>query len=139
MRLAVPFDPETGMLTLNLGDAENVRIYTEDDTVVFADDVESPAGGELNMIQFLADHDVQIVLCGDLSEDGRDAMFERRMAVLPGLMGPADELVIALLENRLRFGGADEGGCGCGCSCGDDCGGGCGDGGEGGCGCGCGC
>lgn len=138
MRLAVPFVPETGMLAPSLGDATTVRIYTENDTVVFADDVDSPAGGERNMIQFLADNDVQIVLCGDLSEEGRDVLFERRMAVLPGLMGPADELVIALLENRLRFGSADEGGCSCGCSCGDDCGG-CGDGAEGGCGCGCGC
>lgn len=134
MKLAVPFVPETGMVAEDLGSAESIRIYTEDDTIVFADDVASPASGELDVISFLSEQGVQIVLCGMLTEEGRDAMFERQMAVLPGVMGPADELVIALLENRLRFGGDNAGGCSCGGSCGNDCN--CGDGA---CSCGCGC
>ena len=79
-------------------------------------------------------------MCYDLGEGGRDVLFERNIAVLPGFMCKADDAVIALLENRIRYGGGEpDGGCSCGCgghdggSC--DCGDSCGDD----CGCGCGC
>ena len=138
MKLAVPFVPETGMIAEDLGSAQYVRIYTEDETVVFADDLESPANGEMGVIDFFKEQGVEVILCGALTEEGRDAVFARRMAVLAGLMGPADDLVLALLENRLRFGEAPEGGgCNCGSSCGDGCS--CGDMADGGCNCGCGC
>ena len=142
MRIAVPFEPETGMIAQHFGSAETLRLYTEDDGVVFADDVASPANGAEGVADFLVEQDARIVLCYDLGENGRDVLFERNIAVLAGLMGKADDAVIALLENRLRYAGAAEasGGCSCGCgghhdggSC--DCGETCGDD----CGCGCGC
>ena len=142
MRIAVPFDPETGMVAEHFGHAPHMKIYTEDIGVVFTDVVDSPANGHNGVCQFLKDLGVQIVLCNGLGEGARDALFENNIAVMAGVSGPADDIVIALLENRLRYsseatchhhhGGEDGCGCGCGCS-GEDSGDGCGDDG---CGCG---
>ena len=139
MRIAIPFDPETEMIAPQFGSAGWIRLYTEDDGVVFAEDVASPANGAEGVADFLLEHGARIVMCYDLGENGRDVLFERNIAVLAGLMGKADDAVIALLENRLRYGDAEPaGGCSCGCgheagSC--DCGDTCGDS----CGCGCDC
>ena len=137
MRIAVPFEPETGMIAEQFGSAKYLRLYTEDDGVIFAEDLESPANGAEGVADFIAAQGGRIVMCYDLGENGRDVLFERNIAVLAGLMGKADDAVIALLENRLRYGDAEPAGtCSCGCgheagSC--DCGDGCGDS----CGCGC--
>ena len=137
MRIAVPYDPETGMIAEHFGSAKYMRFYTEDDGVVFADDAESPANGHAGVTQFLADNGAQVVLCYHLGEHARDALFEKNIAVLAGLMGKADDAVIALLENRLRYGGAGESTCSGGCGGHHD-GGSC-DCGEADCNCGCGC
>ena len=134
MRIAVPIDPETEMIAEHFGTAGTRRIYTEDDGVIFAEDVVSPADGAERVADFLVEKDARIVLCYDLGENGRDVLFERNIAVLAGLMGKADDAVIALLENRLRYAGAEDTGscsCGCGheagsCDCGDTCDCGCG-------------
>ena len=134
MRIAVPIDPETEMIAEHFGTAGTLRIYTEDDGVIFAEDVASPADGAERVADFLVEKDARIVLCYDLGENGRDVLFERNIAVLAGLMGKADDAVIALLENRLRYAGAEDTGscsCGCGheagsCDCGDTCDCGCG-------------
>ena len=134
MRIAVPIDPETEMIAEHFGTAGTLRIYTEDDGVIFAEDVASPADGAERVADFLVEKDARIVLCYDLGENGRDVLFERNVAVLAGLMGKADDAVIALLENRLRYAGAEDTGscsCGCGheagsCDCGDTCDCGCG-------------
>ena len=134
MKIAVPIDPETEMIAEQFGSAKCFRFYTEDDGVVFAEDVESPANGAEGVADFLVANGGQIVMCYDLGENGRDVLFERNIAVLAGLMGKADDAVIALLENRLRYGNAEPSGtcsCGCGheagsCDCGDTCGDSCG-------------
>ena len=121
----------------HFGHAKWMKLYNEEGTVVFTDVVESPANGHEGVCKFLKEHGVEVVLCNGLGEEARDALFEHSIAVLAGLYGKADDLVIAMLENRLRYGTPDatchhEGGCSCGCSCGED---GCSDD----CGCGCGC
>ena len=134
MKIAVPIDLETEMIAEQFGSAKSFRFYTEDDGVVFAEDVASPANGAEGVADFLVSNGGQIVMCYDLGENGRDVLFERNIAVLAGLMGKADDAVIALLENRLRYGNAEPSGtcsCGCGyeagsCDCGDTCGDSCG-------------
>ena len=134
MKIAIPIDPETEMIAEHFGTAQHLRLYTEDDGVVFAEDVASPANGVAGVAEFLLERDARVVMCYDLGEGGRDVLFERNIAVLAGLMGKADDAVIALLENRLRYGGAEPAGscsCGCGhdagsCDCGDTCDCGCG-------------
>ena len=140
MRIAVPFDPETGMVAEHFGHAPYFKLYTEELGIVFTDVVESPANGHEGVCRFLKENDVQVVLCNLLGEGARDALFDVSIAVMAGLYGPADELVVAMLENRLKYvSGATchhhhgEDGCVCGCSCDD---GSCADG-ECGCGCGC--
>ena len=135
MRLAVPFVPETGMVDEHFGHAQHFKLYDEVMGVVFTDVVESPANGHEGVCAFLKDAGVECVLCMNLGEVARDALFDHNMAVFAGVSGPADDLVVALLENRLRYTSEatchhhqGEGGCSCGCDCGDE-----------GCGCGCGC
>ena len=138
MRLAVPFDPETGLVANHFGHTPHFNLYTEDMSVVFTDVVDSPANGHDGVCAFLAENGVQVVLCQHLGDAARDALFDAGIAVIAGVAGPADDLVIALLENRLRVMGDGAchqhgEGCACGCGCGED---GCDD--ES-CSCGCGC
>lgn len=139
MRIAVAYEQETGEVAERevFSQAPCFKIYTEDDGVVFADIMDSPADGCAHVTAFLAELGVQLVICGSLTEEERDALFQANIAAFPGAYGPADDLVLALLENRLAY-GQDEGGCGGSCG---SCGGGCGEGGSCGCGdgdCGCG-
>lgn len=140
MRLAVPYDPETGMVAEHFGHAPYFKLYNEDLGIVFTDVVKSPANGHDGVCRFLKEHDIQVVLCMNLGEDARDALFESNIAVLAGLFGPADDLVVAMLENRLKYTSEPtcshhhgEGECACGCGCAEDS---CNDGD---CACGCGC
>ena len=138
MKLAVPIDPNTEMVAPHFWEAPHLKIYTEDMGVVFTDVVDSPANGHDGVCAFLSELGVQILLCSDMTEEARDALFEHGIAVMAGLGGPADEIVIAMLEGRLRYVSSDtdaqpQGGCSCACDCsGGDCG-------TEGCGCGCGC
>ena len=123
MKLAVPYEPETEMVAEHFGHAAWMKLYSEEGTVVFTDVVASPANGHEGVVRFLAELGVEVVLCNCLGEEARDTLFEHNIAVLPGVYGKADDLVIAMLENRLRFTSdatcRHEGGCSCGCDCGD--------------------
>ena len=134
MKLAVPFDPETELVAKHFGHAPWMKLYSEEATVVFTEVLPSPANGHEGVVRFLAEQGVNVVLCNQLGEDARDTLFEHNIAVLAGLYGKADDLVIAMLENRLRYttGAPSQpaGGCSCGCDCSEE---GCGDD----CGCGC--
>lgn len=131
MRIAVSYDPATGMVAEHFGHAEFLKLYTEDDGVVFTDVVPSPANGHDGVTAFLASQGVDVVICDNLGDGAREALFEAGIAVFPGAYGPADEIVVALLENRLIYEPDTSCGChgGCDCSCDDGCN--CGDG----CGC----
>lgn len=130
MRIAVSYDPATGMVAEHFGHAEFLKLYTEDDGVVFTDVMPSPANGHDGVTAFLASQGVDVVICDQLGEEARDALFHAEIAVFPGAYGPADEIVVALLENRLIYepdtSCGCQGGCDCscddGCSCGDGCG-----------------
>ena len=63
MKIAIPIDPETEMIAEQLGAAEHFRFYTEDDGVVYAEDVASPANGVEGVADFLLEHDMRIVMC----------------------------------------------------------------------------
>lgn len=131
MRIAVSYDPATGMVAEHFGHAEFLKLYTEDDGVVFTDVMPSPANGHDGVTAFLASQGVDVIICDQLGEEARDALFHAGIAVFPGAYGPADEIVVALLENRLIYEPDTSCGCqgGCDCSCDDGCN--CGDG----CGC----
>lgn len=132
MRIAITYDPETGMVAEHFGHAEYFKLYTEDDGVVFTDVVASPANGHSGVTAFLASQGVDVVICDRLGEEARDALFAVGIAAFPGAYAPADELAVALLENRLIYepdtscGCHGDGGCSCscdeGCNCGDGCG-----------------
>jgi predicted Fe-Mo cluster-binding NifX family protein len=140
MIIAVPFDPETGMVAEHFGHAPYMKLYSEESGVVFTDVIQSPANGHDGVCRFLAENGIKAVICANLGEGARDALFDAGIAVFAGVMGPADDIVVALLENRLRYVTEatchhhhGEGGCSCGCGCdGDSCS-------DEGCGCGCGC
>ena len=61
MRIAITYDPETGMVAEHFGHAEYFKLYTEDDGVVFTDVVASPANGHSGVTAFLASQGVDAV------------------------------------------------------------------------------
>ena len=71
MRIAVSYDPATGMVAEHFGHAEFLKLYTEDDGVVFTDVMPSPANGHDGVTAFLASQGVDVVICDQLRGGAR--------------------------------------------------------------------
>lgn len=104
----------------------------------------SALSGETAMADRMRELEVDAVLCGEMSGEGRALLLSSCIVPVVGYTGNADIAADLLVTGRLPVNpgeaggcGGGCGGCGGGCACGDD--GGCGCGDEGGCGGGCGC
>ena len=103
--------------------------------------------GHQAMAEKMKELEVDAVLCGEMSGEGKALLLSCGIVPVVGYSGDADTAADLLVTGRLPINpgesaGGCGGGCGGGCSCGGDCGGeegGCGcSSGDGGCGCGCG-
>ena len=147
MRIAAAY--ENGEIYQHFGRTEQFKIYeTADDRILSSEVIGSNGIGHGALAGLLAEHAVDVLICGGLGAGAQNALAEAGILVISGTSGSADEAVQAYLRGELQSAGAtcdhhhDEEhacsnhGCGddCGGDCGDDCEGGCGDGCGGGCG-----
>ena len=98
--------------------------------------------GNAAMADRMKELEVDAVLCGFMTGEGKALLLSAGIVPVVGYSGDADTASDLLVTGRLPLNPSEGGcgGCGGGCSCGGGCGdeGGCGCGDEGGCGCGCG-
>ncbi len=99
--------------------------------------------GNQAMADKMKELDVDAVLCGFMTGEGKAVLLSAGIVPVVGYSGDADTASDLLVTGRLPLNPSESGcggGCGGGCSCGGGCGDeGCGCGDEGGCGGGCGC
>lgn len=133
MKVAVTFDKTNESVFQHFGHCEAFKIYDiEDGKIAGSEVVEPNCGGHGAIAGFLAEQNVNIVICGGLGEHAKEALDESGVIVFSGVTGSADDAVILMLSGCLDSNeancaggeGEGEGGCGGGCgSCGGGCGG----------------
>ena len=145
MRIAVAY--ANGEIYGEFGSCPMFAVYEYGETV--ADCVKTLAdcsgiSGDQAMAEKMRSLDLDAVLCGYISGEGKSLLLSCGIVPVAGYSGHADTAADLLVTGQLPIYSGEAGGCGGGCGGGCSCGGGCGEdegcgcGGDGG-GCGCGC
>jgi len=102
MKIAVTF--ENNEVFQHFGHTEQFKMYEVKDGKITATEVVSTNGtGHGAIAQFLADNDVDTVICGGIGGCAQKALNENKIKLYGGVSGNADEAVDALLANNLTF------------------------------------
>ena len=140
MKIAATY--ENGNIFQHFGRTEQFKIYeVEDDKVVSSQVIGNDGLGHGVLAGLLADHAIDVLICGGLGAGAQNALAEAGVEVVAGASGSADEAVDAYLKGELISTGAncdhhhgEDHACGDhGCGHHDDDDGGCCGGEEGGC------
>lgn len=131
MKIAVTY--ENGNIFQHFGKTENFKVYdVEDGKVVSSQVLGSNGTGHGALAGLLAEHQVDVVICGGIGAGAQNALAEAGVELCAGAQGDADQAVEAYLKGELVSTGANcdhhhhEEGHSCGDSCGGGCGGSCG-------------
>ncbi len=127
-----------GQIFQHFGHSESFKIYeVEGDKVTGAELIGTEGSGHEALAGLLADHDIQVLICGGIGSGAQNALDQAGIEVMAGQSGDPDEAVAAYLRGELVNSGVNcdhhdhhsEEECGgdCGGSC-SSCGGGCGGG-----------
>ncbi len=128
MRIAVTY--ENGEVFQHFGHAPAFKVYeVEDGKVISSEVIGSDGSGHGALAALLADHTVDVLICGGIGGGAQAALEERGIALCAGASGSADAAVEAYLRGELENTGAncshhEEGhSCGDHGSCGQEAGG----------------
>ena len=102
MKIAVTY--QNGMIFQHFGHTEQFKLYEVENGVVISTEVVSTNGsGHGALAGFLTAHNVNILICGGIGGGAQMALAQAGIQLFGGVMGSADEAVVALLENKLMF------------------------------------
>lgn len=130
MKIAVTYD--NGEIFQHFGRTETFKVYdVEDGKVVSAEVIGSNGAGHGALAALLAEHTIDVLICGGLGGGAQAALAEQGIQVCAGAQGDADAAVEAYLKGELEDSGVncdhhhgedhDCGGEGCGSGCGGGC------------------
>lgn len=135
VKIAVPYDTETGKVFQHFGHTEVFKIYTIiNSDVVGTELVDTNGQGHSALSAFLKEQQVQFVMCGGIGSGAIHALEEYGIQVFGGVDDDADDSISELLAGILLYdpdvqcSHHGDGDCGCGdheeggCGCGGDCG-----------------
>ena len=99
MRIAVPF--ENGSISQHYGRTECFKLYdTEDGRITGEELVKTDGRGHFYMVQFLVNHNVNLVLCTSLGGPAASALDIAGIGVVKGAEGDADAAVRDYLSSQ---------------------------------------
>ena len=102
MKIAVTF--ENGEIFQHFGHCEQFKMYSvEDNKVVSSEIVSTDGQGHGAITQFLADNNVDTLICGGIGGGAQNALAENNIKLFGGVSGNADEAVNALLAGDLAY------------------------------------
>lgn len=130
MKIAVTYDQ--GNVFQHFGKTENFKVYEiEDGKVVSAEVMGSNGTGHGALAELLAQHGVEVLICGGIGEGAKNALAEAGVELVSGADGDTDQAVEAYLKGELVSTGVNcdhhhgEEGHEEGHECGGNCGSGC--------------
>lgn len=102
MKIAVTY--ESGMVFPHFGHAQAFKVYDVQDGEIKAAQVAPTQGsGHGALAGFLAGLGVDTLICGGIGAGARQALAQAGIRLFPGVQGPADEAVQALLAGTLAY------------------------------------
>jgi predicted Fe-Mo cluster-binding NifX family protein len=102
MKIAVTYDPATGLIGQHFGQSEYIKLYNVDDKQIIGDVVLPTDGqGHGAVAGFLSSLNVDMLICGGIGGGAKQAVASRGIALLCGVVGGADAAVNAFLNNTL--------------------------------------
>ena len=102
MKIAVTY--ESGMVFPHFGHAQAFKVYDVQDGEIKAAQVAPTQGsGHGALAGFLAGLEVDTLICGGIGAGARQALAQAGIRLFPGVQGPADEAVQALLAGTLAY------------------------------------
>ena len=106
MRIAVTYD--NGSVFQHFGKTESFKIYeVEDNKVVSSEVIGSNGTGHGALAGLLADHAVDVLICGGIGGGAQAALAEAGVELCAGAEGDADQAVEAWLKGELVSTGAN--------------------------------
>ncbi|MBR3348687.1 MAG: FKBP-type peptidyl-prolyl cis-trans isomerase [Solobacterium sp.] len=105
MKIAVTYD--NGQVFQHFGRTENFKVYDTDGSTVLSSEVVSSGGiGHEALADLLAEHQIDVLICGGAGMGARNALAACGIEVCAGAQGDVDEAVKAYLAGELE--GSDE-------------------------------
>lgn len=102
MKIAVTYD--NGEIFQHFGHTEQFKLYEAVDGKVVASEVVGTNGsGHGALAGFLAEHRVEVLICGGIGGGAQNALAQAGIKLFGGCSGNADAAVQALLEGHLNF------------------------------------
>lgn len=102
MKIAVAYDPANGMVGQHFGQSRYFKIYNIQGTEIIGDVVvPTDCEGHDALALFLSSMHMDMVICGGIGGNAKQAVTAMGMALIPGVVGQADAAVNAFLNNTL--------------------------------------
>lgn len=102
MRVAVTY--EDGMIFQHFGHTENFKFYDiQDKKVVGSEIIGTNGSGHGALATFLAEHKVDVLICGGIGGGAQNALAEAGIKLFGGVSGEADQVVEAFLTDKLEY------------------------------------
>ena len=102
MKIAVTY--ENGMVFQHFGHSQAFRVYDlQDGKIITAETVPTQGSGHGALAGFLAAQGEDTLICGGIGAGARQALAQAGIRLFPGVQGPADEAVKALLAGTLAY------------------------------------
>ena len=118
MRIAVAYD--NGNVFQHFGRTEQFKVYEAEDGKIVSSEVMGTNGiGHEALAGLLADHSIDVLICGGMGQGAQDALSEAGIEVCAGASGDTDAAVEAYLRGELVNTGANCDHHGEGHSCGE--------------------
>ena len=104
MRIAVPYENETGTVFQHFGHSQAFKLYDVKDGAVETSEVISTQGsGHGALAGLLQAHEVEALICGGIGAGAIEALSEAGIRILAGVKGVADEAVAQHLAGTLAY------------------------------------
>ena len=102
MKIAVTYD--NGEIFQHFGHTEQFKLYDiENGKVVASEVVGTNGSGHGALAGFLAEHQVQVLICGGIGGGAQNALAQAGIKLFGGCSGNADQAVEALREGQLKY------------------------------------
>ncbi|WP_167956469.1 NifB/NifX family molybdenum-iron cluster-binding protein [Anaerosporobacter faecicola] len=102
MKIAVTY--EAGQIFQHFGHTSQFKIYeVEDQEIKSSKIVDTNGSGHGALAGFLANEEVQVLVCGGIGGGAQAALAEQGIQLYGGVTGDADEAVKALLHDALAY------------------------------------
>ena len=99
MRVAIP--TEDGMIYQHFGHTPEFTVYeVESELIKNKEFISTEGSGHEALADFLTVHSVNVVISGNIGSGAKSALREKRIELIPGVTGTADDAIVKYLSGE---------------------------------------